>query len=406
MILLLGVPLCLANGWVGPHVDEAGAVSSADFRAAYVLGPDSTTAVIQSGVDTDVRRFAWLLPVPAPLVQDRVAKVAPEVMDALIAGTDPRYTWTTGCGLNLAGMYGCRADGTDTAASAGVDLLRELDVGPYEVAVLDAKVGADVTGWLADHGYRVSAELEPVLDGYLAEGWILLAVALDLEELPLGSGALPALAFTYQSTKVAYPIRISAGSANSEVETVVFTIGPTATAPQGEAWVVPEVGQDFVGDDFAAWYQGVARAALARQQGRAWLLEYSRYGQGIYDDQRRWTTDDAALDLISALTELELIEADRMEGGAVLTRYRTWLSPAQMETDLVLVPDDTVPETVLELHGFQEALLKFLPLLVWPLRRRRVAPRRVSTEGGPTERGPTEGGPTERGLHSGPVVPP
>lgn len=391
MILLLGVPLCLANGWVGPHVEEAGTVSSADFRAAYVLGPDSTTAVIQSGVDTDARRFAWLLPVPAPLEEDRVAKVAPEVMDALIAGTDPRYTWTTGCGLHLAGMYGCRADGTDTAASAGVDLLRELDVGPYQVAVLDAKVGGDVTGWLMEHGFKVTAELEPVLDGYLAEGWILLAVALDIDELPFGHGALPALAFTYRSTQVAYPIRISASSALSEVETVVFTIGPTAMAPQGEAWVVPAVGEDFVGDDFAAWYDGVARASLARQQGRAWLLEYSRYGQGIYDAHRRWTTDDAAMDLVSALTELELVEADRLEAGAVLTRYRTWLSPAQMDADLVLVADAAVPETVLELHGFQEGMLKLLPLLVWPLRRRRTGPRP---------------GATERGLHSGPVVPP
>lgn len=374
--LLLAVALpALANGWVGHHVEDTGSVYSADFRAAYVLGAESTTAVIQSGVQTDAARFAWVLPVPAPIVQDRVVKVAPEAMDALLAGTDPRYAWSTSCGWAWMGMYACAADrGADSGgARAGTTLLRELDVGPYELALLDAKVGADVTGWLTERGYAVPAALEPLIDQYLAEGWLLLAVSLELEELPEDHAALPALAFTYQSTRVAYPIRISAGSALDDVETLVFTIGPRPTAPEGEPWVQPELGQGFVGDDFATWYGGVARAAVAEagQGQRAWLLEHNQREGASVDSQGRYVTDGASQELVTALLDLDLLDAEQLSQGAVVTRYRTWLSADQMGADLVLVPDDSVPDTVIELGRYQGGLL-LLGLGGWALRRRRT----------------------------------
>lgn len=369
LLTLLTLP-AWANGGFVSDAEGSGAALSAEFRAVYVVGEEETTAVIQSGVATSATRFAWILPVPAPIRDSRIAKVSPEAMGALIDSTDPRYhgTWTS-CGFAPLGIYGCASDTVEESGDAGVDILRELAIGPYQILYFDASAQVSVSAWLREQGYLVPDGIEERIDLYLAEGWTLLAIELVAGELPEEPTALPALAFRYADPRPIYPIRISALSSTEEVETLVFTISPTPSVPKDEPWVLPELANRYLGADFRAWYLAQARAAAEAAGPRAWVLEYNLSHPS---DPNGQLLQGPAATLTAELVDHHLVAADAFSQDLWITRYRGWLRPSTMDRDLELVPQPGLPEVELALKPPSGAAL---PLLVFGLggwlRRRR-----------------------------------
>lgn len=332
--------LAAANGSVIAEVEGSGTVRSAAFRAVYVIGaePGTTTAVVQTAYVGMATGFAWVYPLPAPVVDGRLDVVPAGEVAALLAHTDPQVVvWEAGACGSKSG------DAADSGATqgAGVTVLGEYDAGPYDVLELSAAASADLSGWLLDQRYAVDAATEPLLDLYADEGWSFLVVTLrdaTPAEEPRG---LPALAFTYGSEEPVYPLRISVSSTSEEVETVLITMAPDRMEPQGDAVFEPELPEGYAGEDFATWYRERLRLLQARTEAergvRAWALENGGGGAWEY------------LPLWDALIDRGLVSSAVDRWAFRVTRYHAWRTPAQMDRDVRFVParDQTYTDLVI-----------------------------------------------------------
>lgn len=324
MILLVAEALACGALFIAPTGGGQAAVT-ADLRGIYFVGDAATTMLVQVSWQGDASAFTLLVPIPAPVTEDQVAVVESSAINEMLDYTDPSFTGSYGCGLPL-GMYGCAGDAAFADTSA-IDVLGTYAAGPYEVKLLDVDEAGDVTGWLQDQGYEVSADAEPILDDYAAQGFYFLAV--QLREVPASSKptALPAIAVTYDSTEVVYPLRMSAASTADELEVVLLTAGRHRMQPQGEPWVAPDLGGGQpIGDEVNKWYNGRLRVAIEAEAQRAWGIEYAG-------------PVDGSMSLFTSLAEVGLMPpAEHDDGQFFVTRYRSWLRPELLDADLSMVP--------------------------------------------------------------------
>lgn len=111
--------------------------------------------------------FAWVLPVTGDA---RVELASAAFFDALdeatsVTITPPRCN-PTSSGVGCGASSPARAGGF--AADAGVTVLRQETVGPYDTVLLQA-TGADVlTQWLQGNGYSIPGSITPIIGHYTA----------------------------------------------------------------------------------------------------------------------------------------------------------------------------------------------------------------------------------------------
>lgn len=328
VVLALGPARAAANGCLVADRQGSGAVRSAAFRAIYVLGaePGITTAVVQTAYVGTAADFAWIYPLPAPVVDGRVGVVPAQAVARTLAQTDPQVVvWDGGA----CGSKGGDLADTGSAQGAGVTVLGEYDAGPYEVLELSAQASADLSGWLQDQGYAVDAATEPLLDTYAQEGWSFLVVTLGDAAPAQDPRGLPALAFSYGSEDAIYPLRISTSTTSDEVETLIVGLSAHRVEPMDDTIVQPDLPEGFAGDDFATWYRSQLRLQLAQAEipdgGRAWGLEYAA------------GAEDSSWGVWQPLVAQGLLPDDAMPWEYRASRYHAWLTPDQMDRDVWLV---------------------------------------------------------------------
>jgi hypothetical protein len=135
-----------------------------------------------------VSRSAIVIPVPAD----------PQVEE--VPSGDP-LTY-----LDIATAAPAGGSEEDTAtAGAGVDVIGRDVIGGYDVSRLRADDTDALATWLADNGYAMPQGAEPILDGYVEEGWRYVAVRLA----PGAWGRLKPLRISFDTEELVYPMRLS-----------------------------------------------------------------------------------------------------------------------------------------------------------------------------------------------------
>jgi hypothetical protein len=120
--------------------------------------------------------------------------------------------------LDLLGPGG---DGVGAPAPGGVNVRRQMVLGPFQVAQLGATSATAVTNWLATNGYVVPTGLAANLAPYISEKWEIVAVKLAPRD-PKDQlyGATPPLRLSFASQRIVYPMRLSKGATLSQTVTV------------------------------------------------------------------------------------------------------------------------------------------------------------------------------------------
>lgn len=153
---------------------------------------------------------AWIM--PAPEGTD-VTLGSDTPFTALATDSQPRVEhvkdWTpTLSGLDRIGHNGARAG--DSENSAGVEVESTTVLGPYQVVTLSGNDASAVNDWLIDNGYPDRSDLITPFQGYLDQGWRILAVKLvpqnPDEEF---DGTLPPMNLSFDAPEPVYPIRLS-----------------------------------------------------------------------------------------------------------------------------------------------------------------------------------------------------
>lgn len=159
-----------------------------------------------------IGRAAIVLPVPGD----------PEV-EALQQGDPLTY-------LDIATAPRVAAGGGDGAvgAAGGVGVLGRDVIGGYDVSRLRADDADALDEWLADNGYSVPPEAEPILGAYVEKGWRFVAVRLA----PGAWGRLKPLRIAFDTEELVYPMQLNQLAA-APLDVTLYVLGPGERTAEG-----------------------------------------------------------------------------------------------------------------------------------------------------------------------------
>ena len=106
-------------------------------------------------------------------------------------------------------------------AGGGVTVIAQEVVGPYETVQLESSSPTALQDWLADHGFNVPADIQPIVASYVAEKFNFLAMKLVPGEAVT---AITPVRVTTQGANVALPLRMVAAGTGAKTAMTLWVI--------------------------------------------------------------------------------------------------------------------------------------------------------------------------------------
>ncbi len=212
-----------------------------DHRMAFSVSQTQTILWDQVRYSGDPAEFAWVLPVRAGTV---VELARDEFLTALENATAPTIAPPQvtcyyppgsagggggfGCGAssNTADFGGtaptsARDAGAGISKDAGVQVVSDNVVGPYEAVILRASQGQAITDWLQQHNFAIPSSITPVLDYYNNLKFDFVAVRLRPNQ---GVRAMQPLRVVSPGADGTLPLRMVAAGVGQSVGIELFVI--------------------------------------------------------------------------------------------------------------------------------------------------------------------------------------
>jgi MYXO-CTERM domain-containing protein len=266
----------------------------------FRIGPDSVEAHIQIQIDpeTTAEKFAWIIPVTA-LPEFEVGSQI--LFDNMLNGSVPSYgvnNQTDFCGEDTFGTGGddgdpggetgseAEGDGDGDGDSNNPEVVFQDSVGAFEIAVLDGGTVEGVMQWLGDNGYQQDPNAEPIIEQYLAEDFLFVALKFGVNQ---GIADVHPIVIKYAGTEACVPIRLTAIAAAEDMDIRTFFLGDARTVPINYRHVlVNPLKLDWFNN--ASNYKEVISMAVDAEQaeGNAFVTEYAGTSTvislaGVYD---------------------------------------------------------------------------------------------------------------------------
>ncbi|MEW5852737.1 MAG: DUF2330 domain-containing protein [Myxococcota bacterium] len=298
----------------------------------FVMGPGTTTMVVQiaySGGDAD---FSWVLPLGAVPDAESLEVFPQLALTSLAANTGPVFMMPQECwywGAEDAATGGNPPPNAGGTRNDDVTVHVREEVGPYDVAVVESQDSSALVNWLRTNGYRITEVMEPYVDIYTAEGMKFLALKL-LPDADVSQ--IQPLKLTLPGEAPMIPVRLTAIAAEPEMGILATIVGEQRY--ESANWPSLSIRDDEITyDPYNVWgANGTNWTALVARKvdeagGRGFVTEFAGATQPFLDQVRNSpvnnTDQEAARNaLISVL-----------EGRPYLTRLYTRLSPEEMSTD-------------------------------------------------------------------------
>lgn len=252
----------------------------------FILEPNQIEVhiQIQYDPDTNAQKFAWMVPMPA--VPE--FEVGSELLfQELLRATVPTYglnttfefcggaTSTAGSGFPTSGDGGTDGGGSASAGETGggVDVVKHETVGAFEVVVLAGQSAPQLMQWLSDNGYQTIPEAQPILQQYLDEGNVVIALKLSHGE---GLESIHPIVLRYPGADGCVPIRLTRIAAVDDMDIRVFALADGRAIPTNYRHVlVNPLKLDWL--NFAANYKDVISQAVDafKAEGHAFVTEFA-----------------------------------------------------------------------------------------------------------------------------------
>jgi MYXO-CTERM domain-containing protein len=253
-----------------------------------------------------------------------------------------------GDGGGTAGEGDPNGDGGDGDGDAGgPDVVFKGSVGAFEIAVLDGGTVEGVMQWLGDNGYQQDPASQPILQYYLENEFLFVALKLGVK---VGVEDVHPIVIKYSGTEPCVPIRLTAIAASDDMDIRTFFLGNARTVPTNYRHVlINSLRLDWF--NLAANYKEVISMAVDAQEadGNAFVTEYAGDSSvismaGVIDDS--WDAS-AFLPLIdSPIGAIELLEQQNLmfcdlEWDNACTTFHPLLQP--ILDQYIPVPDGVQP---------------------------------------------------------------
>ena len=246
-------------------------------RILYVQQKDSITAHIQISYTGDDKEFSWVLPL------QKVPELgigSDSIFSMLENATAPSFQlqWE-----NTDSCYGyspCEFADTATGGGGGgpstneggVVVLKEETVGPYEAVVIKGNAAADLVKWLNDNGYVQPAETTPLVESYVKQGYVFLALRMAKDK---SAGDLAPIVVTLKESAPCLPLRLTKLAVQPDMPIVAWVLGDHRAIPKNFLHVI-------LNDAVLDWmqpgtnYKTVVSKAVDQASGHAFVTEMAQ----------------------------------------------------------------------------------------------------------------------------------
>ncbi|MBK6694042.1 MAG: DUF2330 domain-containing protein [Myxococcales bacterium] len=257
-----------------------------DHRMVLSISTKETTLYDQIRYSGNPSSFAWVLPIHGEadvgVSADLVFQTIDQQTQTSIQPPPQNCPAPPVCrsaydspSASAGGGYDASARSSADAAAGppAVQVLKEETVGPYETVQLAATNAAALHDWLTDHGYAIPADLEPMLAGYVKEGFGFLALKL----VP-GSGvqSMKPVRITTKGASPALPLRMVAAGSGVGVGLTLWVVGEGRWEPQTfPSFTVTQSDLTWTWATYRSNYEELRTAAFGRLGASAWELESS-----------------------------------------------------------------------------------------------------------------------------------
>jgi hypothetical protein len=219
------------------HPPTQVATDITDERMLLSVSPTQTTLYDQIRYDGSPTSFAWVLPIQGTVDVGLSADVLFDSIDVLTATriTAPPTNCPPPpvCG-GFGRSAGDAAATVDAAAGApAVTVTKQENVGPYATVQLHATDSSALAAWLADNGYNIPADVQPVIDAYVAEGFDFLAMKLLPNQ---GVQAMRPVRVSTPGASLSLPLRMASIGTGAIVGISIWVVGDGRYEPQNFPW--------------------------------------------------------------------------------------------------------------------------------------------------------------------------
>ena len=331
-----------------------------DHRMVLSISSQQTTLYDQIHYSGAPSSFAWVLPISGTATIGLSADVVFEVLDGqtLTQVIPPPANCPPPPDCSRYDTAAGASEGDDAGFAAedagAVTVTKAQTVGPYETVQLHSTDGTALNTWLAQHGYDVPTDVQPIIDAYVADHFDFLAMKL----VPGQSvQAMRPVRVTTPGASPVLPLRMVTAGTGQTVGITLWVIGDGRWEPQNFPFFHIE-DNELVWD----WASSSSNYATLRQTkegalgGRGWEIESStsqsqynigqlvKYGgmsggQTFANDYQPET--DANGNVTKTADQVMTEDLDALFSGvaapnARVTRMRGDIAHAALASDLVL----------------------------------------------------------------------
>ena len=199
------------------------------------------------------------------------------------------------------------------APQASVAVFASGEVGPYGFDVVGSEDSDALVTWLRENSYRVTEAMEPLIDLYVEEGFVFLAMKLRPGQ---GVQDVEPVKVTYPSSGPMIPLRLTAVAANPNMAVMTWIFADRQAVPVNYARM--EIANEeliFFGRGRSNNYRQLMSEKADEYGGQAFITEYAA----------------PTRDLVVVHPLLQ----DLSSRYAYVTRLNTVISPEEMTVDPV-----------------------------------------------------------------------
>ena len=284
--ILSGLALILAATFVLSHQEPVLAcggffcqnspVDQNAERIIFTQNRDGTiSAYVQIQYTGGAEDFSWILPLPHPITAEDI-EVPEDGMAAfteLEVATDPVFIPPPlpPCAQELMRSLPMTAFSA-VAESADVVTFATGEVGPYAFDVVGSEDPRTLIDWLRDHDYQVTEAMEPLIDVYVQEGAVFLAMQLLPEQ---GAQDVQPVKITYPSDLPMIPLRLTAVAANQDMSVMIWFYAEKQAVPMNYA-EMRILDQELIFTSFGGSnYRRLMGEKADEYGGQAFITEYA-----------------------------------------------------------------------------------------------------------------------------------
>jgi hypothetical protein len=317
--LLLSIPLLAlaataasdAQACGGCFVQQTENTQVTSHRMALSMSTTETTLWDQIAYAGDPSSFSWVLPIRGQveigLSSDALFETLDQLTRVTVASPQIQCPPSQCNGGPLSGGDGNGTSGGAGGGGGGVTVIASEVVGPYDTVQLQSTDPAALTNWLTMNGYTIPADIVPVINAYVNEGFNFLAMKLVPGQ---GLDSMQPVRVTTPGAAPVLPLRMVAAGTGSTTPITLWMLGEGRYEPTNFS-VFTIVGSDLVWDwdSSSSNYAQIRSDRFATAGGKAWLLEAG-------EATSSWSFEDPLL-YLAQNDPLNSGYADAMGQGAV-----------------------------------------------------------------------------------------